>query len=68
VLWMLREGQGTQFDPALLTLFFTVHEEIREISAQHPDVAEVVEALPAVRNPIAGDPAELSFAGQLTLS
>jgi putative two-component system response regulator len=40
VLWMMREGQGTQFDPALLGLFLTVHDEIREISALHPDTHE----------------------------
>lgn len=43
VLWMMREGQGSQFDPSLLALFLTVHDEIREISALHPDDALTTE-------------------------
>jgi putative two-component system response regulator len=37
---MLQEGQGTQFDPILLTLFFTIAEEIRMIALEHPDDPE----------------------------
>jgi putative two-component system response regulator len=40
VLSMLQSGQASQFDPALLALFFSVFEQIREIAEQHPDVAE----------------------------
>ncbi len=37
VLEVLRQGAGSQFDPALLTHFFLVLDEIREIALHHPD-------------------------------
>lgn len=37
VLDILRDGQGTHFDPGLLGLFFSVLEEIRDIAAVNPD-------------------------------
>lgn len=40
VLSTMRSGQGTQFDPMLLTIFFTIFEQIRAISDAHPDVVE----------------------------
>lgn len=36
-LQLMQQGQGTQFDPTLLTTFFTVLEEIDEIAARNPD-------------------------------
>ena len=36
-LTMMREQQGAQFDPLLLTVFFTVLEEVHELSMQNPD-------------------------------
>jgi putative two-component system response regulator len=40
VLEILRQGAGSQFDPALLAHFFLVLDEIREIALQHPDQPE----------------------------
>jgi hypothetical protein len=37
---MMQEQQGTQFDPLLLTTFFTVLEEIHELAQQNPDQPE----------------------------
>lgn len=37
VLSTMLDGQGSQFDPGLLTLFFTVLEQIREVADSHPD-------------------------------
>ena len=40
VLEMLHKGCGTQFDPALLALFFSVIDDIRAINGEHPDAAD----------------------------
>jgi putative two-component system response regulator len=37
VLEIMRRGQGTHFDPMLLTLFLTNYERLREISEANPD-------------------------------
>jgi len=39
VISTMRQGHGRQFDPALLTIFFSVFEEICEIADEHPDAA-----------------------------
>src|SRR5262249_53962788 len=46
VITLLRHGMGTQFDPTLLTTFFTVFDEIRDIAALNPDNADPVVAFP----------------------
>jgi putative two-component system response regulator len=40
VLKMMMAEQGRQFDPVLLTTFFSVLEEIRQAASDHPDDAE----------------------------
>src|SRR4051812_40441227 len=40
VLNMMQGGLGTQFDPSLLGLFFTVYDDIRAIADSHPDAAD----------------------------
>jgi putative two-component system response regulator len=37
VVTLLRRGMGTQFDPTLLALFFTIFDQIQEIAAANPD-------------------------------
>lgn len=37
-LSMMRSGQGTQFDPGLLALFFANFEQMHSIAESHPDV------------------------------
>ncbi|HYW79958.1 MAG TPA: HD domain-containing phosphohydrolase [Thermoguttaceae bacterium] len=36
-LEMMRKGIGTHFDPSLLAIFFTVHDEIRDIAVENSD-------------------------------
>lgn len=38
-LALMREQHGTQFDPLLLTTFFTVLDEIHDLAVQNPDEA-----------------------------
>jgi putative two-component system response regulator len=45
VLKLMLSEQGRQFDPLLLTTFFTVLEEIRQIALAHPD--ELADESPA---------------------
>jgi putative two-component system response regulator len=40
VLRLLQEGQGSQFDPTLLALFFSVFDDMRAIAEINPDVAD----------------------------
>jgi len=44
VLSLMRDGRSSQFDAGLLGLFFTVHEQIREIAKLNPDVAECADS------------------------
>ena len=37
VLKLMQQGQSTQFDPFLLTCFFTIVEELESIATQNPD-------------------------------
>jgi putative two-component system response regulator len=37
VVTLLRRGMGTQFDPTLLAIFFTVFDQIQKIAAANPD-------------------------------
>jgi putative two-component system response regulator len=37
VLHLMSEGAGTQFDPALLAVFFTHYDELRRIAQENPD-------------------------------
>ena len=34
---MMRAGQGTQFDPGLLALFFANFEQMHAVAELHPD-------------------------------
>src|SRR5262249_22046696 len=55
-LEMLHKGCGTQFDPTLLALFFSVVDDISAINEQHSDAADGVKGdlglavLAAIRN------------------
>jgi putative two-component system response regulator len=40
VLRMMAAEQGRHFDPVLVTTFFTVLDEIREVSTAHPDISQ----------------------------
>lgn len=60
VLSMMREGQGSQFDPGLLGLFFTVVDELRDIASTHPDELVPTAAGPGVGLPLAADGAEIA--------
>ena len=42
-LSMMRGGQGTQFDPGLLALFFANFEQIHTIAESHPDVPHEID-------------------------
>jgi HD-GYP domain-containing protein (c-di-GMP phosphodiesterase class II) len=44
VIGLLRHGMGTQFDPTLLTIFFTVFEQLQDIAALNPDEADSAES------------------------
>ena len=48
VLALMRQGQGSQFDPLLLALFFTALDRIDEISAQHLDAKPAANEGPIV--------------------
>jgi putative two-component system response regulator len=43
VIGLLRRGMGTQFDPTLLALFFTVFDQIQDIAALNPDDGDSAE-------------------------
>jgi putative two-component system response regulator len=42
-LQMMRNGQGTQFDPGLLALFFANFEQLHTVAESHPDVPREIE-------------------------
>jgi putative two-component system response regulator len=49
VIGLLRLGMGTQFDPTLLTVFFTVFDQIQDIAALNPDDVDLAESSPDSR-------------------
>lgn len=48
-LSMMRAGQGTQFDPGLLALFFANFEQIHSVAESHPDVTHGLDVWQAPR-------------------
>ena len=52
-LSIMKEQHGTQFDPVLLTTFFTVLDEIHDLAMQNPDEASNEPGLRFVATPIA---------------
>lgn len=46
VLQLMSEGAGTQFDPALLAMFFAHYDELRHIAQENPDEPTDLDSTP----------------------